>query len=298
MIAPAKNRLLNILLADDGSINMRPAIQLLADLPHTQECVITTLRVFTPIEGSEYYKVEAEAEKTKNLLKSRHFHYQSKVIQGYPSELLMKYAQENQPDLIVLGGKAVGKLGGLLGNVANHIVHSGFWPVLIVRNPYQGLKRVLLVTDGSPASYYTCEYFGAFPLPEETTIEIMHVVTPVRVTYPVEPAGLTMPTISEEEEARLNQQNALRGQEFLEKAKLTFGKPNNVKLLLRIGDPLEQILNYINAEKIDMLICGSRGTGNITGWLMGSISRELVSQAACPVLVVRTPEMVNNSDNG
>jgi nucleotide-binding universal stress UspA family protein len=289
MVAPAKNRLHNILLADDGSINMRPAIQLLADLPHDRECVITALRVFTPLEGSEYARVEAEAEKTKNLLKSRHFHFQSKLIQGYPTEKLMKYAEENSPDLIVMGGKAAGTLGGLLGNVATDVVHGGHWPVLVVRGPYKGLQRVLLVTDGSPASRYTYEYFGAFPLPQDTSVELMHVVIPVRTTYPVEPAGLALPALSAEDEARLNQENMLHGQDFLEKAQRELGRSENTKLILRIGDPLDQILAYIKAEQIDMLVCGSRGAGNLAGWLMGSISRELVRQAPCSVLVVRTP---------
>jgi nucleotide-binding universal stress UspA family protein len=289
MIAPAKNQLLSILLADDGSLNMLPAIQLLADLPHDPNCVITALRAFTPIEGSEFSRAEAEAQKTKNLLESRHFHFQSKLVQGYPTGTILKYAEENSPDLIVMGGKAAGMLGGLLGNVAANVVHSGHWPVLVVHGPYKGLKRVLLVTDGSAASRYTCEYFGAFPLPKETSLEIMHVVIPVRATYPVEPAGLALPTISVEEEARLNQQNVLNGQDFLNKASADIGHLQDAKLVLRIGDPLDQILTYIRTENIDMLVCGSRGAGNLAGWLMGSLSRELVRQAACSVLVVRTP---------
>ncbi|MCX6080363.1 MAG: universal stress protein [Chloroflexi bacterium] len=288
MIALDKNRLLNILLADDGSINIRPAVQLLADLPHDHDCSITALRVFTPIEGSEFSRVEFEAEKTKNLLKSRHLHFQSRLIQGYPSDMIAKYAEENHPDLIVIGSKATGILGGLMGNVATNIVHAGRWPVLIVRGPYNGLRRVLLVTDGSPASQYTCKYLSTFPLPMEADLEIMHVVIPVRATYPVEPAGLALPILTPEDEASLNQENLLRGQTFLEKAQSELGKPANTKLVLRIGDPLEQILNYLKSENIDLLVCGSRGAGNLTGWLLGSISRELVRQAPCSVLVVRT----------
>ncbi len=289
MVATVNNRLLNILLADDGSDNMGPAIQLLANLPHTNDCVITSLRVLTPTEGSEYNRVESEAKKTENLLKNRHLQYQSKVVQGHPSDMLMSYAEETNPDLIVMGGNSVGKMDGLLGNVANHIVHTGHWPVLIVRNPFKSLKKVLLVTDGSSASNYTCEYLSAFPLPSDTAIEIMHVVSPIRVTYPVEPAGLTLPTISEEEELRLNQLNIRRGHEFLDKAKIIINKPNTTDVILKVGEPLDQILKHIQTEKIDMLVCGSRGTGNLTGWLMGSISRELVIKAMCPVLIVRTP---------
>lgn len=289
MIAPAKNRLLNILLADDGSINIRPAIQLLADLPHDSSTEITALRAFTPIEGSEFARVEEESEKTRNLLKSRHFHFHSIMIQGYPTEMILKYAGEHSPDLIVMGGKAAGMLGGLLGNVAANVVHSGHWPVLIVRGPYKGIKHVLLVTDGSLSSHYTCEFLGGFPLPEEAEIDIMHVAIPVRAAYPVEPAGLALPTITPEDEARLNKEHVLRGQEIVEDAQARLMGRWPTRLVVQIGEPLDEILRYVKTEDIDMLICGSRGAANLTGWLMGSLSRDLARQAACSVLVVRTP---------
>ena len=289
MIAPIKTRLQNILLADDGSPNMRPAIQLLAGLPHDAASVITALRVFTPTEGAEFSRVEKEVEKTRNLLKSRHFHFRSEVVQGSASDLIPKYAQEQHPDLIVMGGKASGTFGGLLGNVAADVLHHSQQPVLIVREPFEDLKRVLLVTDGSESSRYTCEYFSAFPLPAETEVLIMHVVLPVKTSYPIEPAGLAMPLISAEEEQRINEENMHRGQSYLEHAQDDLGIANPVHLLLRQGDPLDEILKAVKREKIDMLVCGSRGTGNLTGWLMGSISRELVRQAPCAVLVVRTP---------
>ncbi len=289
MIAHVPQRLINILLADDGSENMRPAIQLLTDLPHESDCMVTALRVFTPLEGAEYSRVETEAEKTKNLLKSRHFHYRSELIQGYPAETIQHYAEEHSPDLIVMGGKATGTLGGLLGNVASDVIHSGRWPVLIMRGPYDGLKRVLLVSDGSEASQFTGEYLRQFPLPSSTEIELMHVVEPVRVSYPIEPGGLAVPTITAEDEARINKDNLERGKLLLEKARMEMDFPGDTHLVLEMGDPVKQILAHTKAKNIDLLVCGSRGAGNLTGWLMGSISRELVQLAPCPVLVVRNP---------
>lgn len=289
MIDYTNKKPVHILLADDGSPNMRPAIQLLTDLPLSRECNITALRVFTPLEGSEYARVEAEAQKTTNLLKSRHFHFQSKLIQGYPADVIIQYANEFPPDLIVLGSKSTGKFGGMFGNVTSSIVHNGKWPVLVVRGDYKSIRHVLLVTDGSPASKYTCAYLRNFPLPENTEVEIMHVVLPVRISYPVEPAGLALPALSREEEIRINEENTRRGKEILEAEKLQLAWPGKTKLILRMGEPFEEIMKYTKTENIDLLVCGSRGAGNLTEWLMGSISRELFRQAPCPVLVVRTP---------
>jgi nucleotide-binding universal stress UspA family protein len=289
MNAPAKNRLLNILLADDGSLNARPAVQLLADLPHDPECLITALRVFTPLEGAEYAVVEVEAEKTKNLLKSRHLHFHSELVLGYPSDKIIEYAGEHNPDLIVMGAKGAGLLDGLLGSVAANVVHSGRWPVLIVRQPYRGLKRVLLVTDGSPASQHTCDFLGMFQLPEDTNVEVMHVLLPIRTVYVVEPYGVATITISPEDEARIRQDEELKGKLLLDSVRESLAEHGlSAGTVLLRGDPVTEIVKYAREQECDLIVCGSRGAGNLTGWLLGSVSRELVQHAPCSVLVVRS----------
>lgn len=289
MIAPAKNRLLNILLADDGSLNARAAAHLLADLPHDSECLVTALRVFTPIEGAEYASVEAEAEKEKNLLKSRHLHFHMEMILGYPSEKIIEYANGHNPDLIVMGAKGTNLLGGLLGSVVANVVHSGRWPVLIVRPPYRGLKRILLVTDGSSSSQHTVDFLGSLQLPEKASVEVLYVLQPIRTTYVVEPYGVSAITLSTEDEFRVRHDEELNGKIMLDSVKdalAEHGLPASTVLLW--GDPLTEIVRYAREQECDLIVCGSRGAGNLTGWLLGSVSRELVQRAPCSVLVVRS----------
>ncbi len=289
MTAPVKNRLLNILLADDGSLNARPAAQLLADLPHDRECLITALRVFTPLEGAEFAAVEAEAEKTNNLLKSRHLHFHSELVLGYPPEKIIEYASQHHPDLIVMGAKGAGVLDGLLGSVAANVVHSGRWPVLIVRPPYRGLKRILLVTDGSPASQHTCDFLGSFQLPAEASVEVMHVLLPIRTEYIVEPYGVAAITISPEDEARIRHDEELKGKMLLDVIRENLAEQGlSASTVLLRGDPVTEIVKYAREQTCDLIVCGSRGAGNLTGWLLGSVSRELVLHAPCSVLVVRS----------
>lgn len=282
-----KIELFNILLADDGTENMRAAIQFLADMPQGKPFSITSLRVFTPTEGSEFARVDAESQHTRNLLKSRHFHYTSEMVQGDPAPLILKHAEAHHPDLVVLGSKAVGKLGGLLGNVASDVVHGGKWPVLIARQPYNGCKRVLLATDGSEASGHTAAFLNHFPLHKGASLDILHVVPPVQVTYPIEPAGMAIAAISPEDEERINHDNLEHGAKILEAEKGMLPSFANITTHLMLGDPVEQILSFARAEQVDLLVCGSRGTGNLAGWLLGSISRDLVRRAPCSVLVVR-----------
>lgn len=63
-----RSSLRNILLADDGSLHSRAAVDLSADLPHPPDCIVTALRIFTPLQSSEQASMEAALNATRDLL--------------------------------------------------------------------------------------------------------------------------------------------------------------------------------------------------------------------------------------
>ena len=54
------------------------------------------------------------------------------------------------------------------------------------------------------------------------------------------------------------------------------------------GDAATEILDYIKENDIDLVVCGSRGLSQVTGWLLGSVSRKLVHYADCSVMIVKS----------
>lgn len=53
---------------------------------------------------------------------------------GDPAGEIIKAAQELKTDLIIMGSRGLGQIGGLiLGSVSEHVLHGGHGPVLIVR---------------------------------------------------------------------------------------------------------------------------------------------------------------------
>jgi len=56
---------------------------------------------------------------------------------------------------------------------------------------------------------------------------------------------------------------------------------------IAIGQPADEICKKIKTYGIDLVVMGSRGLGEIKGYLMGSVSNRVTRHATCPVLIVR-----------
>jgi len=53
------------------------------------------------------------------------------------------------------------------------------------------------------------------------------------------------------------------------------------------GEPANEIIQETQQGDYDLVVIGSRGLGEIKGWLLGSVSQRVVRHSKSPVLVVR-----------
>jgi nucleotide-binding universal stress UspA family protein len=61
-------------------------------------------------------------------------------------------------------------------------------------------------------------------------------------------------------------------------------------ILVRIGNPVEEILEQVAAGGYDLVVMGAHGRGILSDTLMGSTSRRVLRRCKTPVLVIRLPE--------
>lgn len=283
-----------VLLADDGSEHARAAVSLLADLNLPQPCIVHVLRVLTPLQAAEHLVIEAALDTTRKLLIRKGLTAETEMLLGYPAEKIIEYADENKPDLIVMGAKGLrSTLGILLGGVAQQVVEYAACPVLITRAPYDGLSHILLATDGSDSSLSAVDFISTFQSLASANVDVIHVLPPPPLPISVvEPMFMDLtPTkpweISEEESIRRKKEE-YEG-ELILKTCLEKLESGNIKAqgVLKRGDAATEIIDYVKTNKIDLIITGSRGLSQLRSWLMGSVSRKLVHYSGCSILVVR-----------
>ncbi len=292
MMADNVNWNFKILLGDDHSEHSLAAVQLLEDLPLPPGTVVTVFRAFHPNQSTDLMLMEVALNQTCSRLKERGLHAETKLQLGSPTEMFLKFAEENMPNLIIIGAKGLRATTGILvGGVAQQVVEYAPCPVLVVRAPYKGLRNVLLVTDGSAYSRQAVYFLGKLPLPAGARLWVMHVLPPVAI--PMLNPGMSMATMSiaipdSEAMAALMAQEEKQGEALMNttlEALEVMGKPADP--ILQRGDAATEILSVIKQRKMDLVVTGSRGLNPIIGWMMGSLPRKLVHYSGCSVLVVR-----------
>ncbi len=59
-----------------------------------------------------------------------------------------------------------------------------------------------------------------------------------------------------------------------------------VRAFVKVGQPARTIVKFAEEHDVDVIVVGSRGLGDVEGFLLGSVSHKITSLADCPVLVV------------
>jgi nucleotide-binding universal stress UspA family protein len=65
-----------------------------------------------------------------------------------------------------------------------------------------------------------------------------------------------------------------------------------VKAESRLGKPADEIVNYANKNKIDLIVMASHGRSGISRWAYGSVAEKVLRSSCVPVLLVKVPGCV------
>jgi nucleotide-binding universal stress UspA family protein len=152
------------------------------------------------------------------------------------------------------------------------------------------IKRILYATDLSKNSAYAFYYAVDIAQKRNAQIVIVHVVMPVPAYARFYAQLDEKAEQAKYEEIMAEIQKRLKN--FCEKVDAKVGTPclelvSNI--LVRVGHPVEEILQAAEQEGCDMILLGSHGKGFLTQTFLGSVSRSVLDRTRRPVFIIPLP---------
>lgn len=215
----------------------------------------------------------------------------SEVLLGRPANQILTYAEENTVSLIVMASRGRSGHGPwLLGNIAAKILRAINKPVLLVRVPpaqdrvqeKRLVKRILLPLDGSDIGEAAFPYAEALALGMPAELILFQVLRPAVLIA----EGSTMVSgavYEKQEEIRKAHATA-----YLDNvAGKAEEKRLSISKALVSGYPPERIIDYAQANAIDLIAMSTHGRSGISRWVFGSVTDKVLHAGDTPVLTVR-----------
>lgn len=193
---------------------------------------------------------------------------------GPPAAVVLAAARPG--DLLVLGShghRPVARM--LLGSTSTTVAMHAGCSVLVVKGTRPvGRGHVLVGVDGSAASVAAVQVAAEEAVRHGARLRAVTAVPPVAdamgfVTGPEHP-------VLQAAEATLSESLAGLREEHPDLV---------VEPLVMQTHPVQGLLDHAKGARL--AVVGSRGRGGLRAMLLGSVSRELLQRATCPVLVVR-----------
>jgi nucleotide-binding universal stress UspA family protein len=145
--------------------------------------------------------------------------------------------------------------------------------------------KILCAIDGSRHSQWALDWLPHVCSPDDISLLLVHAIDMTqfkslsRLDRKTRSALVNLLDCSLEGAARLLERAEL-------KAAASWG---SVRAKLLRGSPVAAVARSAKREQADLLVIGSRGVTEFQPMLLGSVSRKLLMQAPCPVLVVKKP---------
>jgi nucleotide-binding universal stress UspA family protein len=146
-------------------------------------------------------------------------------------------------------------------------------------------RRILVPLDGSELAERELKHaqaiIGENPL---VTLVLLRVSEPL-LTASYYLTGGAEVWMSVEEQAKKDAIQYLSG--VADRVKST--GVTKVRTVVLTGQPDDQILNYLEHHRVDLVIMSTHGQSGVSRWLAGSVAERIMRHSSIPVLIIPPP---------
>ncbi len=144
--------------------------------------------------------------------------------------------------------------------------------------------KILVPTDFSVHSDKALRQAFDIAKQYNAKVYVLHVVHE-KLTDTIDDYGITYPSYVEEIERKMTEEAKKRLREQIEKFPHT--KELEIVTDVLIGNTSEAILEEEKRKDIDLIVIASLGRSGIAKYLIGSVARNVLKGAKCPVLLTK-----------
>ena len=204
------------------------------------------------------------------------------VMLGDPLDTLMRVSE--RAEVFVLGRRGHSRFKALLvGRTVDRLLRTCRRPVLVVRKPVeQACRRVLVPVDFTVHS--EAAVLLAARLARDGGLHVFHAINSHRE------AVLRDSDVPEHliRESRLRQEAGMLARMRRKAARLGLDGAR-MSFALAHGHPVWSILSHAERLGADLIVVGKQGRSTLAEFLLGSVSRRVLAEAACDMLIVPRP---------
>lgn len=284
-----------VLVASDLSEGAAVAEQRAARLAREQDCPLVLLHVaahdwlqslrdwMEGAAGAERIWAHTEAalrQRAGALAASAGVEVQPCMVEGHPVTQIVAAAQRLQPRCLVVGARGSNPLRRLLlGTTSERLLRKAACPLLVVRTPARAAyRRVLMPVDFSPWSAPMLAL--ADRLAPQALVDLLHVYG-----VPFE-EKLRFAGVDEEVIATYRERARQHASASLHALARGAGWPaSRYEALLYEGDAAAGVVAEAQRRGSDLVVIGKHGRSATEELLLGSVTKHVLAEAPCDVLL-------------
>jgi nucleotide-binding universal stress UspA family protein len=212
------------------------------------------------------------------------------ILEGPAAERIVEFASKHNVSLIVLSSHGQSGLSGWnVSSVVQKIILRARTSIVIVR-AYQptstdvmGLRynRILLPLDGSQRAESVLPMASSLARAHEAQIVLAHVVRRPEMPRRTPPTGEDVELAD-----RLVDRNRIEAVQYLDQLRSRLPRETQAHVL--VSDHVAVTLHeFIDQEKIDLVLLTAHGYSALTRWPYGSTVSSFISYGTTPLLIVQ-----------
>jgi nucleotide-binding universal stress UspA family protein len=293
----------HILVPLDGSAIAECVLPHVTAVAHACDSRITLLQVLEhdrrgreglPVDPLDWEMKRSAAQAyldgVNGRLLERDLSPETVLVEGYPAEAIVEFAQQNEVDLIITSSHGESGLTGWnLSGTVQKIILRAYLSTLIVRaydvpavDP-RGFhyRRIVVPLDGSQRAEWVLAFAGKLAGLGEGEVHLVYALTPPEMPLHAPPTQEDLDL-----SRRLVERNRQEIEHYFEQIQPRLGGQVSTHLLSG-RDVIPTLHEYVDTAAADLVVLSAHGYSESARWPYGSVTTSFIFHGATPLLIVQ-----------